>query len=123
MESKHFVFVVRSDDPSPSGRGTAVDYFKAYKLASVDDIYIPWHGEYGQTVPIAGDVLWMQIEEDVIACVTIKHVMDDVMNDRIELWFDGTNIKTVEGLKNKGAKICGSVDPDCVADWSKHIAC
>jgi hypothetical protein len=95
---KHFVFVASSDSPSPTGRGSQDKWLRHYKIEREDEVFIPWDGEHG--VPQRGDYLWMQINKDVIAMAAIERVEEDMMSGRLELWFSGSNIKTVENVKS-----------------------
>jgi len=114
---KHFVFVVGSHNPGPAGRGTADGWLRHYKIERDDEVFIPWDERQG--VPKNGDFLWMQINDDVIAVVGIERVVEDVINGRLELWFNGPNIKTVEGVKSE--LDTGPVAEVTAASWLKQL--
>ena len=122
MRIRHFVFVTDSSKPSPTGAGSEAGWLQYYKLDSDDDdeVFIPWEEGYSAQTPESHDVLWMQIDDDVVACAAIARVMPDLINNRIELWFKGGDIMTVEGAKGVD-RITGSVEDHVGAEWTKHI--
>lgn len=123
MSIRHYVFVVDSGKPSPTGTGSEAGWLQYYKLDSEDDeeVFIPWEEGTSAQIPESRDVLWMQINDEVVACVTIGRVMPDPMNNRLELWFKGGDIKGVKGALDATGRESGSVEDAVAAEWGKHI--
>jgi hypothetical protein len=127
MRIRHFVFVAGTDRPSLTGRGTEAEWLQHYKIESEDDdeVFVPWEPTFMENTippaedPKAGDMLWMQIDYDVIACVVISRVVEDVIGGRLELWFKGSDIKTVKGLK--ALRLVSGPGAVGVDRWVQHI--
>lgn len=120
MKFKNFLYVVSSSTPSPTGRGTAVEHLKHYKLSSEDEVFIPWTDA---SVPLQGDLLWMQVDNKVIAYVEIGRVVEDVMNGRLELWFDGKNINNTKegGISSDWLKGSAPISDERAARWIDQL--
>jgi len=121
MKSRHFLFIVHSTQPAPAGHGSGSDWLRHYKLRAEDAAFIPWRQEDTENLPLPGDMLWMQVDEDVLARVPITHIEEDIIGSRYELWFDGNRIQHIRGLKHTGVWVSGLVPSDLLPSWLQHV--
>ena len=88
---------VTSKDPATAGGGDAASWMRHYKLKAEDMVYIPMVD--GLKEIASGDMLWFAIEGELCGGVRVDSVEDDVMNNRQEIWFKGSQIRHTLGLK------------------------
>jgi hypothetical protein len=107
MESRHapdearrnFVLAILSVQASPTGRGTKRDWLEYYKLRREGETYVFLDLE-GET-PAVDDVLWFQVDDHIIARVRIARVFLDPARDLYELWYNGSEIIRVDGVRTE----------------------
>lgn len=91
---RHFLYAVSSVDPAPVGDGDAASWLQHYKLRNPDDVFIPMAS--GLEDIQAGDMLWFAVNNILEGVVTVSRIEEDVVNDRKEIWFDGSQIHAMD---------------------------
>lgn len=87
----HFLYAVSSDEPAPAGSGDAASWLQYYKLENEDEVYIPCPAAWGECVS-PGDIIWFAVNREVHGFAVVTRTQKDAMNQREEIWFDGSKI-------------------------------
>lgn len=91
---QHFVYAVSYGSPAPAGIGDAASWLRYYKLDNDDEVFIPM--AEGLEEIQAGDTLWFIIEGILYGAVPVLRIEEDAINERKEVWFDGSCIQHAE---------------------------
>lgn len=96
MTSNNYVFAIDSTAPSPTGRGTMLDWLTFYKFEADGDVFVATpSAELGGE----GGCLWFQVDDHIVAHVPIKSVMLDPFSDLLEFWFDPRHLVRIKNLQ------------------------
>lgn len=93
---RNFVYAILSTQFSPTGKGTKLEWLEYYKLNPESETFVFLDLE-GET-PEAGDVLWFQVDDRIIARARINRVFLDPMKDLYELWYTGSDVQRIDGV-------------------------
>ena len=93
---RNFIYAIVSSAPSPTGRGTCAEWLEYYKLSAENDAYVSLSVE--DVVPEPGDVLWFQVDDRVVARVTLSGVRLDPLRGCYELQYFGPNVLRLENV-------------------------
>lgn len=93
---KHFLYVMKSEDPAPAGGGDTRSWFYYYKLNAGPDVFVPFPEHVG-TSPAAGDTLWLIMNNRIVGFTPITRVSADPINDRVEVFYDSDHVLAPTG--------------------------
>lgn len=96
MTSNNYVFAIDSTAPSPTGRGTMLDWLTFYKFEADGDVFVA-----GPSTELGGEGgrLWFQVDDHIVGFVPIKSVMLDPFSDLLEFWFDARHLVRIKNLQ------------------------
>jgi hypothetical protein len=108
---RNFVFAVISTSPSPTGKGSKVDWLEYYKLnPELGETYVFLDLEIGAAPVEEGDILWFQVDDRIIARVRICRTFLDPYNDQVELWYRCSEVQRIDGVQTmeRGSRLVSS---------------
>jgi len=94
--ARNFVYAIVSTAPSPTGRGTILEWLEYYKLG--DDVETFVTMDFDGPLPEVGDLLWFQVDDRVVARVPLARVFLDPLREKYELWYRGSDIVRIYGV-------------------------
>lgn len=110
----HFLYAVNSNSPAPQGGGDAASWLRYYKLQENDEVFVPMVPGLETIQP--GDMLWFSIDGELQSAVIVLRVLDDHLNDKIEIWFDGTQLRHVT-TKTEWMGSTGPIEERLAQTW------
>lgn len=114
---RNFVYSIITTQTSPTGRGSKREWLEYYKLnPELNEAYV--FLDMDGVEPEAGDTLWFQVDDQIIACVTVRSTFFDPARALYELWYKGSEIQRIDGVRTeeRGTRI---VSPE--APWISSV--